>query len=116
MLHPAARDDFERADDDALVLLGNFNGARVLLLSDLGRRGQSALLARTNDLRADMVIAGLTDDGEPLCDALLDAVRPKIIVVADSEFPATRRASRGIEGTARRKGTCRSFTRARRAR
>jgi beta-lactamase superfamily II metal-dependent hydrolase len=34
----------------------------------------------------------LTDDGEPLCSALLDAVQPKIIVVTDSEFPATRRA------------------------
>ena len=75
------------------MLFGNFYGARVLLLSDLGRAGQSALLSRTNDLRADMVIAGLPDEGEPLCDALLDAVQPKVIVVADSEFPATRRAS-----------------------
>ena len=87
VLHPEARDDFDRADDAALVLPGNLNGVRVLLLSDLGRKGQSALLARTNDLRADVVMAGLTDDGEPLCDALLDAVQPKIIVVTDSEFP-----------------------------
>ena len=84
-------------DNAALVLRGNFNGARVLLLSDLGRRGQSALLSHTNDLRAEVVIAGLTGDGEPLCDALLDAVQPKIIVVADSEFPATRRASRELK-------------------
>ncbi|MGO9478894.1 MAG: ComEC/Rec2 family competence protein [Limisphaerales bacterium] len=97
VLHPAATDDFDQADDNALVLLGNFNGARVLLLSDLGRKGQSALLARTNDLGADVVFAGLTDDGEPLCDALLDAVQPKIIVVADSEFPATHRADRKLK-------------------
>ena len=97
VLHPAVRDEFERADNAALVLPGNLNGVRVLLLSDLGRKGQSALLARTNDLRADVVIAGLTDDGEPLCDALLDAVQPKIIVVADSEFPATRRAGRELK-------------------
>jgi len=38
----------------------------------------------------------LPDEGEPLCDALLDAVQPKIIVVADSEFPANRRASRTL--------------------
>jgi beta-lactamase superfamily II metal-dependent hydrolase len=37
-------------------------------------------------------MAGLPDEGEPLCDALLDAVQPKVIVVADSEFPANRRA------------------------
>ena len=92
VLHPADRDDFDRADNAALVLPGNLNGVRVLLLSDLGRKGQSALLARTNDLRADVVIAGLTDDGEPLCDALLDAVQPAIIIVTDSEYPAIRRA------------------------
>jgi competence protein ComEC len=96
VLHPGAGEDFAHADDAALVLLGNFQGMRVLLLSDLGRNGQSALLARTNDLRADVVIAGLPDEGEPLCDALLDAVQPKVIVVADSEFPANRRASRTL--------------------
>ena len=30
-------------------------------------------------------------------EALLDAVQPKMIVVADSEFPATRRASRELK-------------------
>ena len=84
---PAATNNFPRADDNALVLLGNFHGARILLLSDLGRDGQSALLERTNDLRADIVVAGLPDEGEPLCDALIDAIHPKVIVVADSEFP-----------------------------
>ena len=78
------------------MLLAKFYRVRVLLLSDLGRDGQSALLGRTNDLRADVVIAGLPDAGEPLCDALLDAVQPKVIVVADSEFPANRRASRTL--------------------
>jgi competence protein ComEC len=97
VLHPAAGDDFDRADNAALVLPGNLNGARILLLSDLGRKGQSALLARTNDLRADVVVAGLTDDGEPLCDAVLDAVQPMIIIVTDSPFPATRRAGRELK-------------------
>ena len=71
VLHPGAGENFARMDDAALVLLGNFYGTRVLLLSDLGRSGQSALLARTNDLRADIVVAGLPDEGEPLCDALV---------------------------------------------
>jgi ComEC/Rec2-related protein len=96
VLHPGAEESFARSDDAALVLLGTFYDMRVLLLSDLGRNGQSALLARTNDLRADVVIAGLPDEDEPLCDALLDAVQPKVIVIADSEFPATRRASRPL--------------------
>jgi competence protein ComEC len=97
MLSPAATNNFPRADDNALVLLGNFSGAKILLLSDLSRAGQSALLEHTNDLRAAIVIAGLPNDGEPLCDALLDAVQPKIIVIADSEFPANRRASRELK-------------------
>ena len=97
VLHPGAGENFAHTDDVALVLLGNFKGMRVLLLSDLGRAGQSALLAHTNDLHADIVIAGLPDGNEPLCDALLEAVQPKFIVIADSEFPATRRASRELK-------------------
>jgi len=63
----------------------------------VARAGQGELLARTNDLRADIVIAGLPNEGEPLCDALIDAIQPKVIVIADSEFPATRRAGRALK-------------------
>jgi competence protein ComEC len=97
VLHPDATSDFPRADDSALVLLGIFHGTRILLLSDLGRAGQDALLARTNDLSADIVIAGLPKEGEPLCDALIDAIHPKVIVIADSEFPAAQRAGRALK-------------------
>jgi len=96
-LYPGATNNFSKADDNALVLRGNFSGAKILLLSDLGRDGQSALLERTNDLCADVVIAGLPTEGEPLCSALIDAVQPKVIVIADSEFPATRRAGRSLK-------------------
>jgi competence protein ComEC len=97
ILWPAATNSFPRADDGALVLLGDFSGANILLLSDLSRAGQSGLLSTTNDLHADIVIAGLPNEGEPLSDALIDAIQPKIIVIADSEFPANRRASRELK-------------------
>ncbi|HKW28965.1 MAG TPA: ComEC/Rec2 family competence protein [Verrucomicrobiae bacterium] len=97
VLHPAARDNFPRADDNALVMFGDFSSARILLLSDLGRAGQSVLRARTNDLRADIVIGGLPNAEEPLADELLEAIQPKVIVVADSEFPATRRAGHELK-------------------
>lgn len=87
VLWPDADDDFKRADDNALVLMGNFYGRRVLLLSDLSTAGQNQLLAGTNDLRADIVISGLPNEGEPLCDALADAVQPRLIVIADSQYP-----------------------------
>jgi competence protein ComEC len=96
VLFPGSVNTVAKADDEPLVLRGDFHGTRILLLSDLSRAGQDELLARTNDLRADIVIAGLPTEGEPLCAALLDAVRPKAIVIADAEFPATRRASRAL--------------------
>lgn len=96
VLFPPATTNLTKADDAPLVLLGNFGGAKVLLLSDLGRDGQDELLSRTNDLRADIVVAGLPNEGEPLCNALIEAVQPKLIVIADSEFPATRRAGREL--------------------
>jgi len=96
VLHPGATNGLSQADDSALVLLGTFRGSKILLLSDLSRVGQDALLARTNDLHADIVVAGLPNEGEPLCDALIGAIQPKVIVIADSEFPATRRASRAL--------------------
>jgi beta-lactamase superfamily II metal-dependent hydrolase len=92
-LHPASEDRFARADDQSLVLRGTFHGIRLLLLSDLGRPGQNALLEREPDLRADILVTGLPADGEALSDVLLDVVQPQVIVVADSEFPAGERAS-----------------------
>ncbi len=93
VLHPQPTDRFPQADDNALVLSGTFHGTRILLLSDLGRPGQNALLERTNDLRADIVVAGLPSASEALGDALLDAIQPSVVIVSDSEFPATARAS-----------------------
>jgi len=97
VLFPDTTNNFAKADDHPLVLLGRFHDTKVLLLSDLSRAGQSELLARTNDLRADIVVAGLPTEGEPLCDALIGAIRPRVIVMADSEFPATRRANRALK-------------------
>jgi ComEC/Rec2-related protein len=85
-----------RADDNALVLLGRLQGAKILLLSDLSPAGQTALLARTNDLHADVVVTGLPTEGEPLNDSLIDAIQPKVIVVIDSEYPVQQRASRAL--------------------
>jgi competence protein ComEC len=104
VLHPEPGDHFSQADDNALVLSAVIGGQRVLLLSDLGRPGQDALLERTSDLRADVVVTGLPVQHEALSDALLDAIQPRVIIVADSEFPATERASPKLrERLARRK-------------
>ena len=91
---PAAAARMVKADDRPMVLRAEINGTRVLLLSDLGHAGQNALLnSDTNSVRADIVVAGVPDDDEPLGDAFLDFVQPRVIVIADSEIPAQLHAS-----------------------
>ncbi len=93
VLHPGANEKFAQADDNALALRRELNGQSILLLPSLGRDGQDALMRRHPDLRADIVIAGLPARDEPLCEPLLDQLRPKMIIIADAAFPATKRAS-----------------------
>lgn len=111
MLHPNPDDHFPEADDNALVLRGKFAGTRVLLLSDLGRPGQAALLKRQPDLRAGIVVACLPEQGEPLSDALLEAIQPELVIITDSELPATKRASAKLRERLERRGVPVIFTR-----
>ena len=104
VLHPEGTEKFPQADDNALVLRGEFTVTRVLLLSDLGKPGQRALLASGQDLRADIVVAGMPAQGEPLSDALLDAVKPRVIVVQDSDYPAQRRATEALRERLNQRG------------
>jgi competence protein ComEC len=111
VLHPNPDDHFPEADDNALVFRGDFAGTRVLLLSDLGRLGQDALLKRQPDLRAEIVVACLPEQDEPLGDALLDVIQPSLIIITDSEFPATKRASATLRERLERRGVPVIFTR-----
>jgi hypothetical protein len=74
----------------------------VLLLSDLGGRGQETLRAREPDLRADIVITGLPAGGEPLAPALLDAIQPRLVLVADDERPTSARAGPALRARLKR--------------
>ncbi len=96
VLHPDPAEHFPQADDNGLVLYGCLDGIRVLLLSDLGRPGQRALLERYPDLRADLVVTGVPTASEPIGDDLLDALKPQALIVADSEFPASERAPANV--------------------
>ena len=96
VLWPTPTTSFSRANNGALVLMGNFPKGRVLLLSDLGSLGQTGLLLTTNDLRADIVVSGLPDEGEPLSDQLLAAIRPKVIVIVDSDTPFAKHVGPGL--------------------
>jgi competence protein ComEC len=97
VLHPDEQDAFSQADDVTLVLLGKIDGLRVLLLSDLGKPGQSALLQRHPGLRADVIVSGLPAQSEPLAEALIDALEAQLIIITDAEYSATARASRRLQ-------------------
>jgi ComEC/Rec2-related protein len=104
VLHPASGEHHPRADDDALVMRKTAATWTVLLLSSLGRAGQDSLLEGRGDLRSDVVIAGLPEQDEPLCEPLLDAAAPRVIIVVDSEMPATRRAPGTLRDRLGRRG------------
>ena len=110
VLHPAAGDRFAQADDNAVVLYGTIEGVKVLLLSDLGKPGQNALIERYPDLKADIVVSGLPTQSEPLADALLETLRPQLIIVTDSEYPASQRASEKLRTRLEASGTKVSYT------
>jgi DNA internalization-related competence protein ComEC/Rec2 len=93
VLHPDAEDNFPQADDNAVVLRAEIHSTSILLLSDLGRPGQNALIQRGAALKSDILVAGLPRQSEPLADALIDAIQPRVIIITDAEFPATERAS-----------------------
>jgi competence protein ComEC len=93
VLHPHVDANYARADDGALCLAGYVGRSRVLYLPDFGRAGQEDLVNRNIDVSAEVVITGLPSEGEPLGDGLLERIRPKLIIVADSSFPARETAS-----------------------
>jgi ComEC/Rec2-related protein len=97
VLHPERTDSFRAGDDASLVLRKDVGGTRVLLLSELGPAGQELLRQRNPDLRSEIVVAGLPDRAEPISDALLDAIQPRLIIVVDSTEPVSRTASDALE-------------------
>ena len=96
VLHPAPGDRFTQADDAALVVRGDFGGLRVLLLSDLGQDGQEQLLARTDNLNADVVVIGFPRRGEPLVGPLLEAISPRIVVIGEVPEPMSEQRIRKV--------------------
>jgi competence protein ComEC len=104
VLHPGPDHDGSAADNHALVLHGVIEGVQVLLLSDLSVTGQNRLLKRYPDLRADIVVTGLPSQGEAVHDELLRRLQPGLVIVADAEYPATRRAGRALQDRLRNRG------------
>lgn len=88
VLHPPLEEKgFPRADDNAVVLRRRIGSWTVLHLSELGTAGQARLIESGENLRGDVVIAGMPEQGEPLSAELLDAIQPKVIILGTTEYP-----------------------------
>lgn len=111
VLHPSADDKFTQADDGSLVLQARLHKTRILLLADLGRPGQELLMQRYPYLDADIVVTGLPEKGEPMCNGLIGSTHPKRTIVADAEFPATKRATGALKQRLNEMGAKPVFTR-----
>mgnify|MGYP003575045533 FL=1 len=99
VLHPPAGRGHPRAHDNAMVLRSKLGAWTVLHLSDLGETGQRTLMQNHADLRADIVIAGMPEQNEPLAAELLEEIRPKVIILGTTRYPY--RAEGGPELRAR---------------
>lgn len=115
VLHPESTNRFAAGDSASLVLARKIHDTRVLLLSDLGAAGQAVLQSSGQDLQADIVVAGLPDRGEPITDGLLDSIRPKLIIIVDSELPENRKSTSLLEERLARRNVPVIYTRSARA-
>jgi len=73
----------DRSDDNALVLLLEYGPMRVLMLSDAGRSAEQQILAE--NIRAQIIVKGRHGRDEVCTEALLDVVKPEVVV--QSRYP-----------------------------
>jgi competence protein ComEC len=93
ILHPPATAKGGKADEHAVVLRCEVEGVKLLLLGDLDSKGQSELVRNHPDLQADILVASLSEAGDPLQPFLLKQARPKLLIVHSLAYPERARAS-----------------------
>ncbi|MEY2526571.1 MAG: competence protein ComEC, partial [Verrucomicrobiota bacterium] len=89
-----ARSTTTKADDQVLIVrLTVGESIKVLFMSDSGYETEAALIASGVDLRGDILVKGQHHTGQSGSDAILEAVRPRLIIATSREFPAHQRIS-----------------------
>lgn len=76
------------ADNRVLVSRLHWRGWKLLWTSDAGMRIEQAMLDAGIDLSADVIIAGKHRSDLSLSDAFLRAVNPRVVVIANDDYPA----------------------------
>jgi competence protein ComEC len=85
ILYPHPHTNPSPADDASIVLLGDFNGIKMLLLSDLDRAVQKELLNDHPTLEVDLISLNLPNDLEPPNRYVLSQLNPQAIIVTGSD-------------------------------
>jgi len=104
VLHPPARVNAPRSDDNALVLLLEYGPTRVLLASDIGQSVEQRLVASNTDLRAQILIKGFHSVEPTGTDEFLDAVKPAIVVQTGAFQPSTSALETDLRDRLQRRG------------
>jgi ComEC/Rec2-related protein len=86
VLYPPGDIDRPDADDEALVLLAEMDGLRVLMMSDAGFIAERWLLERGVNLRADVLVKGVHSRDPSGGRAFLEAVKPSAVVCGYDAF------------------------------
>ena len=94
ILHPRPDTKNGAADEAPLVLLGEINKIRILLISDLARHSQQALLIGRPDLEVDIICLGLPANSAPANPHVLGRLNPRIVIVTGS---ATQKGTRWVD-------------------
>lgn len=93
VLHPAKSDPSDRADDTATVMQLELDGARIIHVPDLDHEGWQALTHRFFAMQTDIVIASPSAGGDLGARAINREFDPRVLIVVDSDFPASERIS-----------------------
>ncbi len=94
VLFPPLRFAGETADDQALVIrLSIAPDAFVLFMSDNGAETERALLSNGFDLQNQILVKGQHYSAVSGSAPFLDAVRPRLIIAASTQFPERERVS-----------------------
>ncbi len=104
VMFPADADKRSAGDDQPVVLVGDIQGRRVLIVPDLSPRGQSQLLESAQNLQADVLVASSPANGDPLGDRFLDAVRPRWVLFQDLDGRISTETIRRLKGRLARRG------------
>ena len=87
ILHPVPGHYSHLADDNSIVLLLISKDQRLLFTASAGETVERELLARGDDLRADIVIKGRHERETSCTDEFLDRVQPQVVIFSAGDYP-----------------------------